>query len=111
MTTTTTFDPASVLPDALLERFRERAAQHDSDNTFPHDDLADLTDAGYLALFAPTEIGGAGLGLAEVSLLQQRLATAAPATALRWCLGSSGLMGLARERQSAWACGIASLEC
>ena len=82
MTTTTTFDPASVLPDALLERFRERAAQHDSDNTFPHDDLADLTDAGYLALFAPTEIGGAGLGLAEVSLLQQRLATAAPATAL-----------------------------
>ena len=45
MTTTTTFDPASVLPDALLERFRERAAQHDSDNTFPHDDLADLTDA------------------------------------------------------------------
>ena len=59
-TNATPFDPASVLPDTLLDRFRERAAQHDSDNTFPHDDLADLTDAGYLALFAPTELGGPG---------------------------------------------------
>lgn len=78
----TPFDPASVLPDALLERFRERAAHHDRDNTFPHDDITDLTAAGYLALFAPKDLGGAGLGLVEVSLLQQRLATAAPATAL-----------------------------
>lgn len=82
MTDPDRFDPASVLPDALLERLRERAPVHDRDNTFPHDDLADLRAAGYLALFAPRELGGGGLGLAEVSLLQQRLATAAPATAL-----------------------------
>ncbi|MBN9173514.1 MAG: acyl-CoA/acyl-ACP dehydrogenase, partial [Microbacterium sp.] len=78
----TAFDPALVLPDDLLERFRERAAVHDRENTFPDDDLAELKDAGYLAILVPTELGGAGLGLAEASVLQQRLATAAPATAL-----------------------------
>jgi len=76
------FDPASVLPDDLLARLRARAAAHDRANTFPEDDLADLRAAGYLAILAPVELGGAGLGLAEASVLQQRLATAAPATAL-----------------------------
>lgn len=76
------FDPARILPDELLARLRERASVHDRDNTFPHDDLDDLRDAGYLSLFVPEDQGGGGLALAEVSLLQQRLATAAPATAL-----------------------------
>ncbi|WP_438352397.1 acyl-CoA dehydrogenase family protein [Microbacterium sp. CJ88] len=76
------FDPAARLPDAMLERFRERAAVHDRDNTFPIDDLADLHDAGYLSILVPEDRGGAGLGLAEASVLQQRLAGAAPATAL-----------------------------
>jgi len=76
------FDPASILTDDLLERFRARAATYDRTNTFPAEDLADLTAAGYLAILAPSDLGGAGLGLAEASLLQQRLATAAPATAL-----------------------------
>ncbi|MFE7844311.1 acyl-CoA dehydrogenase family protein [Microbacterium sp. NPDC057407] len=76
------FDPAAVLPAELLERFRERAPIHDRDNTFPHDDLAELREAGYLAILVPSELGGAGWGLAEASVLQQRLAQAAPATAL-----------------------------
>lgn len=78
----TAFDPASILPDELLERIRERAAGYDRDNAFPDDDLADLTAARYLSILVPTALGGAGLGLAEASVLQQRLATAAPATAL-----------------------------
>ena len=77
-----TFDPAAHLPDALLDRIRERAAGHDRDNTFPEADLAELADAGYLAVLVPAELGGAGLGLAEASVLQQRLAGASPATAL-----------------------------
>lgn len=76
------FDPATLLPDEMMERFRARAAAHDRDNTFPADDLAELRAAGYLALLVPTEHGGLGLGLAEASALQQRLAGAAPATAL-----------------------------
>lgn len=76
------FDPARYLPDDLLARIRERAVVHDRENTFPHDDLDDLRAAGYLGILVPVERGGAGLGLAEASVLQQRLAGAAPATAL-----------------------------
>ena len=76
------FDPAAYLSDELLERIRSRAAAVDAENRFPEEDLADLKDAGYLSILVPRERGGAGLGLAEASLLQQRLATAAPATAL-----------------------------
>ncbi|TXK11099.1 acyl-CoA dehydrogenase family protein [Microbacterium wangchenii] len=79
---TAAFDPAQILPDDLLERIRERTAVHDRENTFPVDDLDELRDAGYLAILVPADRGGAGLGLAEASVLQQRLATAAPATAL-----------------------------
>jgi alkylation response protein AidB-like acyl-CoA dehydrogenase len=79
---TAAFDPAQYLPDDLLERIRERAAAHDRDNTFPSDDLDELRAAGYLGILVPADRGGAGLGLAEASVLQQRLATAAPATAL-----------------------------
>ncbi|MFS0866920.1 acyl-CoA dehydrogenase family protein [Microbacterium sp. 179-B 1A2 NHS] len=76
------FDPSVHLPDDLLERIRSRAPQVDADNVFPEADLADLTAAGYLSILVPAALGGAGLGLAEASVLQQRLATAAPATAL-----------------------------
>ncbi|WP_105567169.1 acyl-CoA dehydrogenase family protein [Microbacterium halophytorum] len=76
------FDPAAHLPDDLLERIRGRAAGVDAENVFPDDDLAELRSAGYLRILVPEELGGAGLGLADATVLQQRLATAAPATAL-----------------------------
>ena len=71
-----------ILPEPLLERIRGRAAGYDRDNAFFHEDLADLTTAGYLKIFVPEDDGGLGLGLAGAALLQRRLATAAPATAL-----------------------------
>jgi alkylation response protein AidB-like acyl-CoA dehydrogenase len=55
---------------------------HDRENTFPEADLDELRAAGYLSILVPKELGGSGLGLVEASTLQQRLATAAPATAL-----------------------------
>ncbi|MFJ4255011.1 acyl-CoA dehydrogenase family protein [Microbacterium sp. NPDC090003] len=76
------FDPTAFLPDDLLERIRERAPIHDRENTFPRQDLDELRAAGYLSILVPTDRGGAGLGLAEAAILQQRLASAAPATAL-----------------------------
>lgn len=76
------FDPAAFLPNELLARIRSRAAAVDADNVFGHDDLDELAAAGYLRALVPTASGGAGLGLTEVSVLQQRLATASPATAL-----------------------------
>ncbi len=76
------FDPARYLPDSLIERIRGRAAGVDADNVFPDEDLAELREAGYLGILVPEELGGAGLSLAQASVLQQRLAGAAPATAL-----------------------------
>lgn len=70
------------LPDELLHRLRDRAAVLDRENRFGHEDLEELRQIGYLTLFVPEHLGGAGLSLHEVSRLQQRLATAAPATAL-----------------------------
>lgn len=70
------------LPADLLERFRERAGGYDRENRFFDADLAELVARGYLHLFVPRALGGPGLNLDEVSHLQQRLATAAPATAL-----------------------------
>ncbi|UWF76983.1 MULTISPECIES: acyl-CoA dehydrogenase family protein [Microbacterium] len=75
-------DPAAHLPDDLLARIRERAPIHDRENTFPQQDLDELRDAGYLRILVPEARGGAGLGLEQAALLQQRLATASPATAL-----------------------------
>lgn len=76
------FDPADHLSDELLDRIRERAPVHDRENTFPQQDLDELRDAGYLRILVPEDRGGAGLGLEQAAILQQRLATASPATAL-----------------------------
>ncbi|MYM20158.1 acyl-CoA dehydrogenase [Brevibacterium sp. 5221] len=70
------------LPEEALRTIRARAARHDAENSFAADDLADLRELGYLTVFVPAEFGGPGLTLNEVARLQQRLATAAPATAL-----------------------------
>lgn len=78
----TAFDPRDILPDELIDRIRSRAARVDADNVFPEEDLTDLREAGYLRALVPADRGGLGLSLAEVSVLQQRLAEAAPATAL-----------------------------
>ncbi|WP_263119878.1 acyl-CoA dehydrogenase family protein [Cellulomonas sp. RIT-PI-Y] len=71
-----------ILTEQLLDGIAARAATHDRENTFPHDDLADLRSAGYLTAFVPAALGGADLTLEEVAREQVRLAGAAPATAL-----------------------------
>jgi alkylation response protein AidB-like acyl-CoA dehydrogenase len=74
--------PAPVLTDSLLERIHSRAAGYDRDNAFFSEDLDELAAAGYLKALVPTEFGGGGLSLQEVTREQARLAAAAPATAL-----------------------------
>src|SRR5699024_9351761 len=77
-----TISVEDLLPEPLLDTFRERAVVHDRENTFPEDDLADLRERGYLRLLVPTELGGLGGSLLEATRIQRRLAQAAPATAL-----------------------------
>lgn len=71
-----------LLPDEMLERFRERAGGYDAENVFFYEDLADLKAAGYLAAVVPEALGGSGLSLEALVAAQRRLAAAAPATAL-----------------------------
>lgn len=71
-----------LLDDALLHRIRERAPRYDREGSFFDEDLAELQAVGYLTAMVPTELGGAGLSLAEMTREQMRLAGAAPATAL-----------------------------
>jgi alkylation response protein AidB-like acyl-CoA dehydrogenase len=75
-------DLTELLPDELLERFRDRAKGYDERNEFFHEDLAELKAQGYLGMFASQDDGGLGFGLEQAARAQRRLATAAPATAL-----------------------------
>jgi alkylation response protein AidB-like acyl-CoA dehydrogenase len=72
----------SILSDAMLQRFADRAPEYDRDNRFFSEDFVELQTAGYLKIAVPTEFGGAGLALPEVCALQRRLAYHAPATAI-----------------------------
>ena len=81
-TATTTLSRPTSLSDELLERFRARAAHHDTVGRYPTDDLAELVSAGWLAAPAPAEFGGLGLGLAAVAAEQRRMARYTPATTL-----------------------------
>ncbi|MGI9078467.1 MAG: acyl-CoA dehydrogenase family protein [Gemmatimonadaceae bacterium] len=78
----TTTDPARLLPEEMLARFDQRAAGYDRDNTFFQEDWDELRQSGYLLAAVPSDMGGAGLGLDEVSRLQSRLAYRAAPTAL-----------------------------
>jgi alkylation response protein AidB-like acyl-CoA dehydrogenase len=73
---------ASILSDAMLERFRARAPGYDRENRFFQEDFDELQGAGYLAIAVPRELGGRGLTFAECMREQRRLAYYAHATAL-----------------------------
>jgi alkylation response protein AidB-like acyl-CoA dehydrogenase len=70
------------LPDDMLAGFAGRVGTYDRENRFFKEDFEDLRRAGYLTINLPRELGGKGLGLAEVCREQRRLAYHAPATAL-----------------------------
>lgn len=71
-----------VLNPALLRRLRERAAQHDRENSFAQEDLDELMEAGYLKAMLPEEAGGQDWGFAETIRAQRLVAAHSPATAL-----------------------------
>src|SRR3989454_10611169 len=72
----------SMLTDAMLKRFADRAPGYDRDNRFFEEDFTELKQAGYLAAAVPRELGGGGLTFAQMMHEQRRLATYAHATAL-----------------------------
>jgi alkylation response protein AidB-like acyl-CoA dehydrogenase len=73
---------SSILSEAMLQRFRERAPGYDRENRFFQEDFDELRQAGYLAIAVPRELGGRGLSFAECMREQRRLGYYAHATAL-----------------------------
>lgn len=75
--------------EALAARFAERAAEHDREGSFPHENFAELREAGYLKLTVPSEFGGDEASLHELVALQERLAYGDGSTALAvgWHIG------------------------
>ena len=76
--------------EALAAGFAKRAAEHDSEGSFPFDNFAELREAGYYKLTAPREYGGDEISLYELVQLQERLARGDGSTALGvgWHVGT-----------------------
>lgn len=68
--------------DALSRRLARRAAAHDAQASFPHENFVELQREGLLALTVSREIGGAGADLAQAAEVVAAVARGCPATAL-----------------------------
>ena len=66
----------------LGTRIAEHSARHDRDGTFVTEAYEVLTEAGYLALAVPEELGGRGATIRQVAMAQRELAHHCASTAL-----------------------------
>ncbi len=62
----------SILNDAMLGRFSERAAVYDQENRFFSEDFEELRKAGYLTMAVPKEFGGGGASIVECCRAQRQ---------------------------------------
>jgi alkylation response protein AidB-like acyl-CoA dehydrogenase len=83
-----------ILADELAGSFAERAAEHDRDGSFPHENYEAMRAAGFLGLTVPAELGGMGVGLYEMCLALERLAGGCSSTALAVTMHVSPLLQL-----------------
>jgi alkylation response protein AidB-like acyl-CoA dehydrogenase len=71
------------LAEELAADFAARAAEHDRDGSYPHQDLAALRDAGYLAAPIPQELGGLGVeSVHDLLVASSRLSRGQPSVAI-----------------------------
>lgn len=73
----------------LAQTFAARAAKHDEEASFPHENIVDLKKSGYVTWTVPREYGGLEIGLHEFLLHQEQLARGDGSTALAigWHVG------------------------
>ncbi len=70
------------LAASLAERFAERAARHDREGSFPHENFTELREAGFMKLTVPRSHGGFELPLSGFVRVQEALAAGDGSTAL-----------------------------
>ncbi|MBI3735535.1 acyl-CoA/acyl-ACP dehydrogenase [Candidatus Sumerlaeota bacterium] len=66
----------------LADDFAQRAARHDEEASFPHENYARLRESGYTNLTIPEKFGGLGASMLERLKTQERLAMGCGPTAL-----------------------------
>jgi alkylation response protein AidB-like acyl-CoA dehydrogenase len=66
----------------LADDFAQRAARHDEEASFPHENYARLRESGYTNLTMPEKFGGLGASMLERLKTQERLAMGCGPTAL-----------------------------
>jgi len=59
---------------AHADDFKTRVAQHDQENSFPHENVDAMKASGYTALLVPEELGGGGATPLDLAFAQERLA-------------------------------------
>src|SRR5262245_50414438 len=59
---------------AHADDFKTRVAQHDQENSFPHENVDAMKASGYTAFIVPEEFGGGGAAPLDLALAQERLA-------------------------------------
>ncbi len=85
----------------LVPALQARAAQHDRDGTFPHENFADIRRVRLPALVIPEEFGGWGANLLESTLTMERLAQGDGSTALSFVMHVQVMGGVA-EAPDGW---------
>src|ERR1700686_4400346 len=70
------------LAAGLADDFKDRAAHHDEEASFPYENSARLRESGYTNLIIPEKFGGLGASMLERLKAQERLAMGDGATAL-----------------------------
>lgn len=77
------------LVSRLADSFKERSEQQDREGSFPFENMEELKKSGYTRLSLPKELGGEGISLYELVLLQERLAQGDASTSLSigWHMG------------------------
>ena len=66
----------------LGPKFAERAPTYDREASFPHENWAELADAGFLGLCVPTEAGGLGADFVGYALVAEEMGRHCATTAL-----------------------------
>lgn len=86
-----TLDPKTVSSEDVInlchelgQRFKERAAKHDREGSFPEEDFADLKEAGLLSIMIPKEYGGFGADFLTYTRALEQLAIGCSSTALTY---------------------------
>jgi len=80
------------IAESLGPKFASRAARYDREASFPHENYAELKEAGFLGLCVPEKFGGLGADLKTYALVSATLGKYCGATALTFNMHACSML-------------------